>query len=512
MRIALAALAGGIHVLAFAPFYWWPLSIISISLLFYLWLDASPRSALLHGYVYGLAMFGFGVSWMYISLHTYGNMPAWAAVLSVGLGIAYISVFPALCGLLQGFLKGAGPGLRLCLLMPSAWILFEWIRGWFLTGFPWLSMGYAYIETPLSNLAPLGGVYFVGLVSAMSAGVLVALVRRFSRNSVFSVIGITALWGMGWTLNTTTWTSQEGDPIQVGIVQNNVSIHAKWNKKESQRIIEDYIMVSTDLTDQDLIVWPEAAVPDYLDNLNTSFWRFIEHHPADFVFGVLYREQSGDAKLYHNSVASVTDRIYLYHKHHLVPFGEYFPAQWLFGPLLNMLDMPMASFAAGRKNQQPLAAADNFFAVSICYEDAFPNQGRFQVRRSGLMLNVSEDVWFGNSLAPHQRLQMARFRARESERAMIRASNTGLSSIINWKGGVDSYTSQFQRAVLKGEVQPRSGVTPYIAYGNKPVMVLISAILVISFLREFVTCRRQSGQRERHTWWSSYHQRKKLIG
>ncbi|MCY4312148.1 MAG: apolipoprotein N-acyltransferase, partial [Gammaproteobacteria bacterium] len=410
MRIVLAALAGGIHVLAFAPFYWWPLSIVSLSLLFYLWLDASPRGALFYGYVYGLAMFGFGVSWMYISLHAYGNMPAWAAALSVGLGIAYISIFPALCGLLQGLLKGSDPWLRLCLVMPSIWILLEWIRGWFLTGFPWLSMGYAYLETPLSNLAPLGGVYFVGLVSAMSAGALAALVRLRSRNSVFSVIGIAALWVTGWALNATAWTLQEGKPIRVGIIQNNVSIQSKWDEEESQQIIGEYINVSKDLLEQDLIVWPEAAVPDYLDNLNANFWRLVEHHPADFVFGVLFRDQSGDARTYHNSVASVTDRIHLYHKHHLVPFGEYFPAQWLFGPLLNMLDMPMASFAAGRANQYPLAAAGISFAVSICYEDAFPNDGRFQVKRSGLMLNVSEDVWFGNSLAPHQRLQMARFR------------------------------------------------------------------------------------------------------
>ncbi|MCY4227464.1 MAG: apolipoprotein N-acyltransferase [Gammaproteobacteria bacterium] len=497
MRTALAVLAGGIHVLAFAPFYWWPLSIVSLSLLFYLWLDASPRGALFYGYVYGLAMFGFGVSWMYISLHTYGNMPAWAAVLSVGLGIAYISIFPALCGLLQGLLKGSDPWLRLCLVMPSIWIFLEWIRGWFLTGFPWLSMGYAYLETPLSNLAPLGGVYLVGLVSAMSAGVLAALVRLRSINSVFSAIGIAVLWGAGWVLNTTAWTLQEGDPIQVGIVQNNVSIQSKWDEAESQRIIEDYINASADLLEQDLIVWPEAAIPDYLDNLNANFWRFVEHHPADFVFGVLFREQSGDANLYYNSVASVTDRIHLYHKHHLVPFGEYFPAQWLFGPLLNMLDMPMASFTAGRANQYPLIAAGNSFAVSICYEDAFPNDGRFQIKRSGLMLNVSEDIWFGNSLAPHQRLQMARFRARESERVMIRASNTGLSSIINWKGGVDSHAPQFERAVLKGEVQPRSGITPYVAYGDVSVLVLVGTMLVIFILREFVILKQKLRQKER---------------
>ncbi len=490
MRIILAVLAGGIHVLAFAPFYWWPLSIISLAILYFLWLDASPRIAFLYGYVYGLSMFGFGVSWMYISLHTYGNMPAWAAGFSVGLGILYISIFPALCGFFQGILKVTDSRLNLCVLMPAVWIVFEWFRGWFLTGFPWLSIGYVYIQTPLSNLAPLGGVYIVGLIAALSAGSLVALVRFFSTSSVFAVLGAVALWGIGWVLNTTTWTSPEGEPIKVGIVQNNVSIHAKWNQEESQRIIEEYIIRSADLLEYDLIVWPEAAVPDYLDNLNANFWRFVEQHPADFMFGVLYREQIEDGNQYHNTVAAVTDRIHLYHKRHLVPFGEFFPAQWLFGPLLNMLDMPMSSFTAGRENQDPLYAVNNWFAVSICYEDAFPNLGRFPVKRSGLMLNVSEDIWFGNSLAPHQRLQMARFRARESERTMIRSSNTGLSSIINWKGGVDSYTSQFEQAVLKGVAQPRSGVTPYIAYGDTPVLMIISVLLVIILLRKLAIHRR----------------------
>lgn len=490
MRIALAALAGGMHVLAFAPFYWWPISIASLALLFWLWTDASPRSAFVYGWAYGLAMFGLGVSWVYVSLHVYGDMPAWAAAFSVGLGVVYISLFPALCGLLQSLLKGAGPRWRLCLLMPAIWILFEWVRGWFLTGFPWLSLGYAYLETPLSNFAPLGGVYVVGLIAAASAGAVVALLRFFSASSALTVLPVLALWGAGWALNSTAWTSQEGVPVRVGIVQNNVAFNAKWDKGESARIISEYLLQSAELIDYDLVVWPEAAVPDYLDNLSTDFWRFLEEHPADFVFGVLYQDQSEGSDQYFNSVAAVAGNIMLYHKRHLVPFGEYFPVQWLFGPLLNMLDMPMSSFTAGRAVQAPLRAAGNRFAVSICYEDAFPNDGRMQVQRSGLLLNVSEDIWFGNSLAPHQRLQMARFRARESERTMIRASNTGLSSIINWKGGVDDYAPQFEQAVLKGVVQPRSGMTPYIAWGDRPVMALIGAILTIFVARSLMVGRR----------------------
>ncbi|MXZ81208.1 MAG: apolipoprotein N-acyltransferase [Gammaproteobacteria bacterium] len=494
MKIVLSALAGGIHVLAFAPFYWWPLSIVSLALLFYVWADATGRMALATGFVYGLAMFGFGVSWMYISLNTYGGMPALAAGFSVALGIVYISLFPALCGFLQSLAAGMDPRLRLCLFMPALWLLFEWVRGWFLTGFPWFSLGYAYIETPLSNYAPLGGVYLVGLIVAMSVGTLVAVIRFPSRMSLFFLILVILVWFEGWILNTTTWTAREGSPVRIGIVQNNVPFSAKWDAAESERIVTEYIEKSAPLTDRDLVVWPEAAVPDYLDSLSTDFWGYVETHPADFVFGVLYRDGQDGAQPYYNSVAAVTDKIMLYRKQHLVPFGEYFPAQWLFGPLLDRLDIPMSEFSPWTGRQLPLEAAGNRFAVSICFEDAFPNEGRFQVRRAGALLNVSEDIWFGNSLAPHQRLQMARFRARESERPMIRASNTGLSSLINWKGGIEEYAPQFEKAILTGEVQPRSGVTPYVAFGDTPVVVLIASISGF-FLVLCLVYRRQASRR-----------------
>jgi apolipoprotein N-acyltransferase len=156
--------------------------------------------------------------------------------------------------------------------------------------------------------------------------------------------------------------------------------------------------------------------------------------------------------------------------------------QWLFGPLTRMLDIPMSEFSAWKSPQRPLLAADNSFAVSICFEDAFPNEIRGQVAMAGVLVNVSEDIWFGDSLAPHQRLQMARFRARESERPMIRSSNNGLSSLINWKGGLDQYAPQFRKHVVNGLVQPREGVTPYIAFGDSPVVSLAGLFLVLGLL------------------------------
>ena len=493
--VAFAAVAGGIYVLAFAPFYWWPLSMLSIAILFTVWTIVTPRMAALTGFVFGLSMYGAGVSWMYISLNTYGDMPAQAAVFSILLGIVFMSVYPMICGLLQSLFASRSVTSRLCVFMPAIWILIEWVRGWLFTGFPWLSMGYAYLDTPLSNYAPIGGIYLVGYMALLSVGAVVAVLRNISVwNGTFAAI-IAVAWIGGWLLNETAWTTEEGKPIQVSVVQNNVALNDKWDKKLISKIIAEYLQVSESLRDSDLIVWPEAAVPDFLDNLSNEFWLQVEAHPADFIFGVLHRDDSSGEMLYYNSVVAVTDQIMIYRKRHLVPFGEYFPLQWLFGPLMDMLNIPMSEFSPWISAQLPLVAADNEFAVSICFEDAFPQEGRYQVGRSGIMLNVSEDIWFGDSLAIYQRLQMARFRARESERPMIRSSNTGFSSLINWRGGIEEYAPQFEKRIVSGVVAPRTGVTPYVAFGDSPALSLAGLMLLLGliFTRRKFTVTKRSG-------------------
>ena len=482
IKILLAIFAGALNVLAFAPFNWWPMSMVSFAILFCLWIYSGPRMAASVGFCFGLSMFGVGVSWMYISLHTFGGMPPAIAGFSIFLGVAIISLYPALCGWIQSLFGAWGASVRLAIIMPTIWILFEWLRGWLFSGFPWLSTGYAFLDTPLSNYAPVGGVYLVGMIALLSTGTLIAVIRNISIGTGLLAAGLVALWLSGWQLNETAWTYADGDPVSVTIIQNNVPLQVKWDESENKRIISEYLEVSEKYRDSDLVVWPEAAVPDYLDNLSNEFWRDLESHPADFIFGVLHRESKDEVTRYYNSVAAVTDQIMIYRKQHLVPFGEYFPMQWLFGPLISMLDIPMSEFSAWKSPQLPLLAADNEFAVSICFEDAFPAEFRDQVAKAGALINVSEDIWFGDSFAPHQRLQMARFRARESERPMIRSSNNGLSSLINWKGGLDQYAPQFKKHVVNGRVQPRAGVTPYITFGDSPIISLAGLMLVLSLL------------------------------
>ncbi len=478
IKILLALVAGILNTLSFAPFNWWPLGMVSFAILFGIWLVSSTRVAVWSGFAFGVSMFGVGISWMYVSIHTYGGMHEIIAGLCVFAVICCISIFPMLCGWVQSFFSKWNATIRLSIVMPVSWILFEWLRSWMFTGFPWLSTGYAWLDTPLSNYAPIGGVYLIGLIVLLSAGLLVSILRHVSISNGIAGVLLIAVWAGGWLLNQTAWTRAEGKPVSVALVQNNVPIAQKWDGALTNRTIADYMSKSQQHRDVDLIVWPEAAVPDYISRLSDGFWAELQAHPADFIFGILYRDETDGQTRDYNSVVAVTaDQVMIYKKQHLVPFGEYLPLRNVLGGLAEMVSIPMSDFSPWKEPQSPLMAAGNRFAVSICFEDIFPDVSKDQVAISGALVNVSEDIWFGDSFAPHQRLQMARFRARESERPMLRSSNNGLSALINWKGGIDGYAPQFVQQVLKRSIQPRTGTTPYTVFGEKPVFILMALLL-----------------------------------
>ncbi len=487
MKHLIALLAGALNPLAFAPFNWWPLCIISLGILFALWLSDTRTQAAWHGFLYGVGMFGVGTSWIYISLHTFGGMPPVIAGLCILLLVMAVSLLPAAAGFVQGLCfpqttNHRALTARAVLIMPTIWLAFEWLRGWLLTGFPWLTTGYAMLDTPLAGLAPLGGVYLVSLLALMTAGVVLMLLHRRLRASVLPAVLIALGWLGGWLLSATPWTQAQGEPIAVAIIQNNVPLTRKWERSENERIIAEYLAQSARHRDADLVVWPEAAVPVTLDRLPPAFHRQLREHPADFVFGVLTRQAVGGEWEYFNSIAAVSRQTELYHKQHLVPFGEFLPVKWLFQPLVNWLAIPMSDFTRWQQPQAPLHLAGNAFAASVCYEDAFPQEWRAQVPAAGALINVSEDSWFGDSLAPHQRLQMARFRSLESGRPMIRSSNNGLSSVINWRGGIDAIAPQFVKTVVTAEVRPRTGVTPYVRYGDRPALIFALVLLALGLV------------------------------
>lgn len=480
----LALAAGAATPLAFAPFDLVPLAVLGPALLFATWRDAGAARAAWRGFLFGCGLFGVGVSWVYVSLYTYGHMPAPLAALGVALFVAALAAFPAAAGAVQAGFGASAPAWRLALAMPASWALFEWVRGWFLTGFPWLSLGYSQSDTALAGFAPWLGVYGMSFATALTAGLLAA--AWHGRRYRLAFLGAAALiWAAGAAAALPVWVRPAGTPLAVALVQGNVSLDIKWDPAHLDGIIARYLDLSRRAGAADLIVWPEAAVPGYFDRvapqLVPRIGRLARARDADFIVGAVERDPGTGA--HYNSVYALGNAEGRYRKRHLVPFGEYLPWPGLFGWIIDYLHIPMSDFRAGAAAQPPLEAAGHAIGISVCYEDAFGEEVIDALPAATVLVNVSEDSWFGDSLAPHQRIQMARLRTLESRRPMLRAANTGPSVIIDHRGNVLARSPQFTPYVLSGTVQPMSGMTPYARFGNVPAVSLMLLALAATLTR-----------------------------
>ncbi len=479
----LALAAGGVLPLAFAPFHLFLLAPLSLACLFALWLNVAPRRAFWRGYLYGAGMFGVGVSWVFVSMYDNGGVGLALSLLLTSVFILFLSLFPGLLayGLARVFPQAA-PGaqnLKLALLFPAAWVLWEWVRGWFFTGFPWLVAGYSQIDGPLAAAAPVLGVYGVSLAVALSAAWLVLLLRAAGAWRYGAALGVLLLWGGAAVLNSVSWVQPAGAPLKVSLLQGNIPQDLKWLWDLRDPTMELYAALTRESWDSDLIVWPESAVPalyhdveDFFDGLAVE----ANEHGSALLIGVIYQER--DDGPYYNSVASVggPEPRQFYHKRHLVPFTEYLPLESLLGGIVKFMQVPMSDFSAGH-SAAPLAVAGQRAGVSICYEDAFGEENIEALPEATLLVNVTNDAWFGHSIAPQQHLQMARMRALEAGRPMLRATNTGLTAVMDERGRVQSRAPQFEVFALHDTVQPMQGMTPYARYGNAALVTLILVLL-----------------------------------
>lgn len=474
---ALALAGGALLVLAFAPGSLFPLAVLSPALLFLLWMDATPGRAAWRGFLYGLGLFGAGVSWVYVSLHNYGNMPAPMAAFATLLFVAVLALFPALLGYLQARWFPVRGMWFMAAALPALWVLAEWWRGWFLTGFPWLNLGYSQAGTWLSGYAPWLGVYGVSLACAVSAGLVAQAVREPRKSWRLCLPLLVAVWAGGWAAGQVQWVYPAGEPLRAALVQANVSLAEKWHPEKRSTIVHRYLELNQSALGAQLIVWPEAAIPAYLDEVKPeldTIARLAREHGSEFLIGVV--ERTPDRRRYYNSVVAVGAVSGIYRKHHLVPFGEFLPLRSWTEWLLDYLQIPMSNFSRGASDQLPLVAAARRIGITICYEDAFGGEVIRMLPEAELLVNVSEDAWFGDSLAPHQRLQMARLRSLETGRPMLRAANTGPSAAIDHRGVVIARSPQFRPFILLTQVQPMQGATPYVRAGNLPLVLALVAL------------------------------------
>jgi apolipoprotein N-acyltransferase len=479
MPLAGAALAGAAMVFGFAPFGVAAAPIVGLAFLFALWQRAAtPRAAAALGFAFGLGLFGTGVSWVYIALETFGGMAAWIAIVATAGFVAYLALWPALAGYLCArFTPPSSPWRPIA--AAGLWTLAEILRAYALTGFPWLAAGYSQLPgSPLAGYAPLGGVFVVTLATALCAAAVTLAIDALAAPTMRPLAGGVAL-ALGLALGggaaaRVEWTVTQGAPFAVSLVQGNIEQALKFDPEFRPRTFEVYAELVAESRGQ-LVVLPESAFPMFADEVPDAVLidlaRTAARRNGTLLLGLFTAEAplpgSEDVR-YYNTVASLTGSgVDLYRKRHLVPFGETIPGKALFGWFIrNVLAIPLADQTPGPLVQAPFIVAGQRIAVSICYEDAFGSELIDAARSAGVLVNVTNDAWYGRSIAARQHNQIAAMRALELGRPMLRATNTGITSSIGHDGRVLAELPWFTRGVLETSVIARAGATPYQAVGD----------------------------------------------
>jgi apolipoprotein N-acyltransferase len=473
-----AFLAGALTVAGFAPFGASPLPFLTLAGLLALWQRApSPRDGLRTGFAFGAGLFGAGVSWVYVSLHDFGLMPAPLAAGATLLFCAALALYPAAAG--WGFVRlRHGARVAALIAFPALWTLAEWLRAWLFTGVPALTIGYSQTDTPLAGFAPVLGLFGVSFATALCAGLLYLVFSGSGRIRIVSAAAFMLALGFGTWLQQISWTSPQGEPFRVALLQGNIPQNLKFQAERYTATLATYRRLIAGSSAR-LMVLPETAIPRFLDAVDPLYLNDIaqlaRERRADLIIGVPIRDEGGR---YFNSVVSLgvspTQR---YDKSHLVPFGEFVPPG--FGWIVKTLSIPLSDFSSGPKNPRPFALSGQLVAPDICYEDVFGEEIIRQLPAATLLVNVSNIAWFGDSLAPPQHAQIARMRAIETGRFMLRATNTGLTAIIDPRGKIVARLPQFTEGVLQGEVRGYAGASPYVRFGNYPVVLASLALFAL---------------------------------
>ncbi len=477
-----AFVLGAAGVAAFAPLGWFPVIWLTLGGLFAVLETAversgSARDGALIGWFFGFGFFLAGVSWIYVSLSLFGGMPAAVAGLATVLFCAAMALYPALAGAL--FVRfSPSAGWPRGLFFAGLWTLGEWLRGWVLTGFPWLSVGYSQTPpSPLAGFAPMVGVYGVSLLTALVASCVGRAIMGKAR--LKSLVPIAAIAISGFWLLGHEWTTPRGSSMRVALLQGNIAQDLKWRPEKFEESLRTYYRLMHDNPAQ-LTVLPETALPVFLHEVPPAYLeemrKLAARENGDLLFGIV----TGDRHGYSNSALSAgTSASQRYDKSHLVPFGEFIPPG--FAWFMSMANIPMSDFTPGAKTQPPLHINGQKIAINICYEDAFGEEIIRTLPEATLLVNISNVAWFGDSLAPAQHLQIARLRALETGRMMLRATNTGMTAVIDVDGTVRNVLTPFTQGALVGEVRAYDGSTPYVRWGNWPAVA--AAVALLAFAR-----------------------------
>ncbi len=483
---------GASSVFGFAPFYFSPLPILAIACLVYCCEKAkSPNHAFKLCFAYGLGLYTLGIYWIYISLHDFGGMPWWFAGFATFCLCAFMALFPALVGY---FSKRLG---FIFLSMPVLWGLSDWVRSWIFTGFPWLTIGYSQVpHSPLAGYMPIIGVYGVSVICVFVAAIIGYWLATRPQNMIWkrqAIAGLTLIIVAGLILNAAQWTTPIGKPINVALIQGNIAQATKWSPETAQKTINTYVDL-VKASKAQLIVLPETSLPvisSQIDpNITDALTSHAKQNKGNIIVGMVELRENVElnekTNQYFNSAFSFgTDPTQTYAKNHLVPFGEFIPLKQVFGWIYrDWLNMPLSDLSRGGAFQKPMQLGNQKVAINVCYEDVFGEEIIRQLPAATLLVNISNDAWYGRSYAAEQHMQFSQARALETGRMMLRATNTGATAAIDPQGHVIAHASHDVQTTLNITAQGYTGTTPYVRWGNWPFIVFCFGVLLVLIWRK----------------------------
>ncbi len=497
-KILFALALGALSVLGFAPFYIFPIPIFAIAGLCYFWAKTdTPAGAWILGFSYGLGLYSVGIYWIYIALHTFGGMPWWFAGFCTFCLCAFMALFVGLVGYLSkrfGFLL---------ISIPVLWGLSDWLRSWIFTGFPWLTLGYSQVpHSPLTGYMPIVGVYGVSVITVFVAALIAfrfantQLKLEQKRDNTDILVGILVL---GLIIKPIEWTTPIGTPINVALLQGNIAQDTKWSPEKAQSTIDQYLSMAK-ASKAPLIILPETALPVIASQLDEGIKSALAAHAkqnkGDIIVGMV--EYNESTQEYFNSALSFgTAPTQTYRKNHLVPFGEFIPLKKVFGWIYrDWLNIPLSDLSRGGQQQAPMsfnivrpAGQPDFnlkVAVNICYEDVFGEEIIHNAANATLLVNTSNDAWYGHSIAAYQHMQFSQARALETGRYMLRATNTGATAAIDQHGYVLAHAPHDTKTTLNVTAQSYIGSTPYVRWGNWPFIIFCFSAIAFVWRRKAV--------------------------
>ena len=475
----IALLCGLVFSFGFAPFDLWLLSILSLVLLLTL-LNDSNRDVFLIGYFFGFGMWVTGISWLYVSIHYHGNVNVYGSILIILLFIAILALYSGLLFLLNNYFRKHSPKNLFFLTLPASWVIIELLRSYLFTGFPWLISGTMLANTVIDGFTPIigaqGNTFFLILIATLVFQTFYKAKEKSS--ALFPLIVLLLIIPSSFFFKSIEWTSEENE-IQVSVYQPNLTLEDKWSQFgviKSEGMIERAI---DNANHGELIVFPETALI-LAEKDNQSFLDRIRYKSFNkditLISGIIEREDNSTIRNRLQAFGSINT---FYDKVKLVPFGEFIPFEGYLGDFLDIIGLNLTNTIPGEAIK-PINTGKLRISPSICYEIAFDELIRKTAKDSNVLLTISNDTWFGESIGPIQHLEIAQNRALEHKKPLIRSTNSGISAIISKDGEIIEKQDYFEEKLLKIKLMLYSGNTFYSNYGNLPLYVFLA--FYISFL------------------------------